>query len=86
MVVALLLISFAIAFKETHYPQWFALANPLVIQAVTGLLALSSPLELRIFFIVTAYNLSLLLFYAVSTALLWNSQFLTPSAHGNEAI
>lgn len=86
MVVALSLIFFAIAFRETHYPRWFAFANPLVIQAVTGLLALISPLELRLFFIVTAYNLSLLLFYAMSTALLWNSQHLTPSANGTEAI
>ncbi|MFC7130510.1 DUF6796 family protein [Haloferax chudinovii] len=82
MAVALAFIFYAIAFKQTHYPRWFALANPLVIQAVTGLLALISPLELRIFFIVTAYNLSLLVFYAVSTALLWNSPVVAP--RGNE--
>lgn len=84
MAVALTFIFYAIAFRETHYPRWFALANPLVIQAMTGLLALVSPLELRIFFTVTAYNLSLLVFYAVSTALLWNSQLLAPSARGTE--
>ena len=74
MSVALGLIFVAVAFRETHYPRWFAVANPLVIQAVTGGLALVAPLELRIVLIVTAYNLSLLVFYALSTALLWNAR------------
>lgn len=72
MSVALGLIFVAVAFRDTHYPRWFAVANPLVIQAVTGVLAFVSPLELRIFLIVTAYNLSLLVFFALSTAVLWN--------------
>lgn len=43
MTVAFGLISVAIAFGETHYPRWFALANPLVIQAATGAVALVAP-------------------------------------------
>ena len=72
MGVAFLLIFVAIAFRRTHYPRWFALVNPLLVQAVTGVAALVAPVELRIFLIVTAYNLSVLAFFAVSTVLLWN--------------
>ncbi|HKJ58896.1 MAG TPA: DUF6796 family protein, partial [Halobacteriales archaeon] len=72
MGVAFLLIFVAIAFRRTHYPRWFALVNPLLIQAVTGVAALVAPVELRIFLIVTAYNLSVLVFFLVSTVLLWN--------------
>lgn len=72
MGVAFGLIFFAIAFRRTHYPRWFALVNPLLVQAMTGIVALVAPVELRVFLIVTAYNLSVLVFFAVSTALLWN--------------
>ncbi|WP_042665956.1 DUF6796 family protein [Haloferax sp. ATB1] len=77
LVVALGLIFVAIAFRETHYPRWFALANPLFIQGVTGAVAYIAPLEARIFLIVTAYNLSLVVFFALSTVLLRNSRLHT---------
>lgn len=74
MGVAFGLIFVAIAFRDTHYPRWFAVANPLLIQAATGAVALVAPLEIRVFFVVTSYNLSVLVFFALSTALLWNSR------------
>ncbi|MDS0243202.1 hypothetical protein NDO74_18005 [Haloferax sp. S2CR25-2] len=77
LVVSLGLIFFAIAFSETYYPRWFALANPLVIQGVTGAVVLVAPLEIRIFLIVTAYNLSLVAFFALSTVLLRKSRLHT---------
>ncbi|SEP15158.1 hypothetical protein SAMN04487948_1175 [Halogranum amylolyticum] len=43
MAVVLGLIFVAIAFRETHYPRWFAVANPFVIQAVTGAIAFAAP-------------------------------------------
>lgn len=74
MTVGFGLIFVAIAFRETYYPRWFAFANPLIFQAVTGGVALLGPVELRVFLVVTAYNLSLVVFYALSTALLWNGE------------
>ena len=84
MGAAFVLIFFAIAFRRTHYPRWFALVNPLFVQMVTGIAALVAPVELRVFLIVTAYNLSVLVFFAVSTTLLWNhAQF--PAKETKEA-
>lgn len=85
LVVGMGLIFVAIAFRETHYPRWFALANPLLIQGVTGAVALVAPLEVRVFLIVTAYNLSLVAFYALSTVLLRNSRLHSHSTPGIEA-
>ena len=72
MGVALLVLGYLVAFRETHYPRWFVVLNPLVIQALTASVALVAPEPVRIALIVTAYNLSVLVFFAVSTALLWD--------------
>lgn len=74
-----------VAFRETHYPRWFAVANPLVVQGVTGAIALVAPLELRVVLVVTVYNLSLLVFYALSTVLLWNGRRHDARSLRNEA-
>lgn len=71
MTVALGLLFYLVAFRETRYPRWFAFLNPLVVQAVTAGLALVAPEALRVFLIVTAYNLSVLVLFVGSTILLW---------------
>jgi len=85
LAVALALIFVAIASGETRYPRWFAVANPLVIQAATGLLALFAPLEVGVFLVVTAFNFSLLVFYAASTAVLWNVRLPSATSTRNDA-
>jgi len=53
---------------------------------VTGAVALVAPLEVRVFLIVTAYNLSLAAFYALSTVLLRNSRLHTHPTPRIEAV
>lgn len=72
MTVALALLAYLIAFRETRYPRWFAVVNPLLVQALTAALALLAPEALRVALVVTAYNLSVLVLFLGSTALLWN--------------
>jgi hypothetical protein len=74
MLVVSALILFAIAFRETCYPRWVSLLTPIPVQLVLTLLALVVPPPIRALLIVTAYNVSLLVFYAVSTAVLWSPQ------------
>lgn len=74
MTAALAALFYTVAFRETLYPRWFAFVNPLIIQAVTAGVALAAPEAVRIFLIVTAYNLSVLTMFVVSTAVLWNAE------------
>ena len=87
MTVALVLLFYLVAFRETRYPRWFALVNPLLLQAVAAAIALVAPEPVRIVLVVTAYNLSVLLFFVVSTALLWSVEprRATPERPGETA-
>ena len=71
MALALVSLFYLVAVRETLYPRWFALLNPLVVQAVTAGLALVAPAPVRVFLIVTSYNLSVLVLFVGSTILLW---------------
>jgi hypothetical protein len=74
MLVVSALIAIAIAFRETRYPRWAVLATPIPVQLLLSLLAFVAPPRVRVLLVVTAYNASLLVFYGVSTAVLWRSQ------------
>lgn len=72
MGVTLLVLGYLVAFRETRYPRWFVALNPLVVQALTGVFALLAPEAVRIALVVTSYNLSVLVLFVASTALLWD--------------
>lgn len=78
MSVALVLLGYLILAGGTWYPRWFVLFNPLVVQSATAGLALVAPEPLRIGLIVTAYNLSVLLFFLGSTVVLWEADPVQP--------
>jgi len=69
--VATALLAYAVFWKDTRYPRWFAAINPALLYLLTRVFAwvpapLGGPL------VVGGGNLVFLLFFACSTALLWN--------------
>jgi hypothetical protein len=62
-----------VGFKPTGLPRWMALCNPPVFLAVGGLLALAIP-GVALVVVPAGLNLTHLCFYALLTALLWNSE------------
>jgi hypothetical protein len=70
------LFLFAVLVRRTQYPRWFVLLNPaflLVLYPMSGdILARLLPYTLFVVIYGGFYNVGLLLFYAISTTLLWN--------------
>ena len=69
--VATALLAYAVVRKETRYPRWFAAINPALLYLLTqGLAWVPAPLGGLL--VVGAGNMTFLVFFASSTALLWN--------------
>jgi hypothetical protein len=69
--VASALLPYAILRKRTRYPRWFAACNPALLYLPTALFA-RVPAPLGALLVVGAGNMIFLVFFACSTALLWN--------------
>jgi len=65
------LYAFAVFKRQTDYPKWGALLSPAFLVAAGNAIALLSPL-LTDFLVVWMPNLAHVLFFAFSTASLWN--------------
>lgn len=63
---------FIVGFKASHYPRWMALCNPLVFVLGIAILMRGVP-PLALVLAPTALNLSHLVFFICSTAMLWNT-------------
>ncbi len=70
-----ILIVYAIAFRHTIFPRWMWVVNPFLLQLLFTLLTFVVPLELQVFLTISAYNLSLLIFYLVSTLVVWKINY-----------
>jgi hypothetical protein len=66
------LYAFSVFRRNTDYPKWGALLNPVFLVVAGNALALLSPL-LTDFLVVWMPNLAHILFFAFSTAALWNT-------------
>lgn len=64
--------------RRTVYPRGFVAANPLPVQGVLYVLVLLVPYSMGVPLFIVTLNLSLLIFFASSTLLLWNG----PAAGG----
>jgi hypothetical protein len=69
--VASALLPYAILLKRTRYPPWFAACNPALLYLLTMLFGWV-PAPLGGLLVVGAGNMVFLVFFASSTALLWN--------------
>jgi hypothetical protein len=69
--VASALLPFAVLWKPTRYPRWFAACNPALLYLLTMLFAWV-PAPLGGMLVVGAGNMMFLVFFALSTTLLWN--------------
>ena len=69
--VAVVLLAYAVLAKDTRYPRWFAALNPALLYLASALFQWV-PAPLGGLLVIGAGNLVFLLFFAVSTALLWN--------------
>lgn len=69
--MASLLLAYAVLRKDTRYPRWFAVVNPALLYLATMTFAWI-PAPLGGLLVVGAGNMVYLLFFACSTALLWN--------------
>lgn len=79
--VALLLLGLRIALGGTAWPRWFALvANPLSLVGIGLLVPLVLPEPLSTWLGGAAFNVGWLAVYALSTALLWRGDTLSPAA------
>ncbi|KNC74191.1 hypothetical protein SARC_13255, partial [Sphaeroforma arctica JP610] len=71
MPAALLTVAVLTLFGYTHWPRWFVVCNPGIIQGamyVAGLYTGPEYVAVRVYLIVVAYNLSMALFYGLSAA------------------
>lgn len=64
IIAATLVLISAVLAKQTIYPCWVAIVNPLSIELFIAILAMLTSLVIRTFLIVTIYNFSLLISYA----------------------
>jgi hypothetical protein len=69
--VGVVLLAYAVVRKRTRYPRWFAALNPALLYLLS-ILFQWLPAPLGGLLVIGAGNLVFLLFFAVSTALLWN--------------
>jgi hypothetical protein len=69
--VASVLLPYAILWKDTRYPRWFAACNPALLYLLATLFAWV-PAPLGGLLVVGAGNMVFLVFFVCSTALLWN--------------
>jgi hypothetical protein len=69
--VASALLPYAILWKRTRYPRWFAACNPALLYVLTALFVWV-PAPLGGLLVVGAGNMMFLVFFASSTALLWH--------------
>ena len=67
------LFAFAVFTRDTAYPRWGGLLNPVLLMVVGNGLALLSPL-LTDFLVVWMPNLAHILFFAFSAAILWQTE------------
>ena len=72
-------LAVAIALGKTLYPSWVAFANPLVCMLVGVLIDRVLPQPLKLLLAGAGLSLGMLAFFALSTAVLWNSP-LSPHA------
>jgi len=61
-----------VALGRSAYPRWVAIANPIVLMVIGSLLDYALPDPLATWISGAGLNIGLLLFFALSTALLWN--------------
>jgi hypothetical protein len=69
--IATALLAYAVIWKNTRYPRWFAAMNPALLFLLTRAFVWM-PAPLGGLLIIGAGNMVFLLFFACSTALLWN--------------
>jgi hypothetical protein len=63
----------AIARRRTLYPRWVALGNPLVCMLAASLIDRVLPQPFKLLLAGAGLSLGMLVFFALSTAVLWNS-------------
>jgi hypothetical protein len=63
----------AIARRRTLYPRWVAVANPLVCMLAASLIHRVLPQPFRVLLAGAGFSLGMLVFFALSTAVLWRS-------------
>jgi hypothetical protein len=66
-------LTVAIARRKTLYPRWVALANPLVCMLAGSLIDRVLPQPFKLLLAGAGLSLGLLVFFALSTVVLWNS-------------
>jgi hypothetical protein len=69
--VASALLPYAILYKPTRYPRWFAACNPAMFYLLTTLFAWL-PAPLGGLLVIGAGNMTFMVFFAGSTVVLWN--------------
>ena len=75
-------LTVAIARGKTLYPRWVALANPLVCMLAGSLIDRVLPQPFKLLLAGAGLSLGMLVFFALSTAVLWNSPL--PGATGTD--
>ena len=75
-------LTVAIARGKTLYPRWVALANPLVCMLACSLIDRVLPQPFKLLLAGAGLSLGMLVFFALSTAVLWNSPL--PGAAGTD--
>ena len=71
-------LAVAIARGKTLYPRWVALANPLVCMLAASLIDRVLPRPFKLLLAGAGLSLGMLVFFALSTAVLWNSRLSPP--------
>jgi hypothetical protein len=79
--VGAVLLAYAVLGKRTRYPRWFAALNPALLYPLSTLFQWL-PAPLGGLLVIGAGNLVFLVYFAVSTALLWNGGRLEGSEAG----
>jgi hypothetical protein len=70
----------AIARRRTLYPRWLAVANPLVCMLAGSLIDRVLPQPFKLLLAGAGLSLGMLVFFAVSTAVLWHPPVLAPAS------
>ncbi|NJK48150.1 hypothetical protein HC931_08155 [Candidatus Gracilibacteria bacterium] len=65
--------SVSVAFRSTLYPRWMAILNPFLMSIIVLFIGGKIPMISR-FIGAAFYNIAIIIFFSISTIVLWNSQ------------